>query len=486
MPVAIFARWQGAIEATGPWFQPRPDALEYAASAQAIAQTGRVFLQVGPYRVPPRYPPGWPLLLAATLRAGVSAVDLWRVTALFGAALAALLAIVTARAVAALTPDSPGPWPFVAGLAAGWIWAIAPIAVGVGRTLLSDEPTALVAIAALLATAAALLADGGAPVTALGGFCLGLTASLRPVAAVLLAPPLAVLLIGGIGGIGGLRLRGLRPTLARAAAWGLGAAVFPALTVWLLSRSGLPAWEWSAGYRFWVPEYCARLADTFNLRYAVTPDASFPIGQGGRPLSHLGIAARVLLGLPGLRARNYLGLFWPLAGWLAAVPLCFLARSRPVSDRLPWLAAALLLWTLGHVAVFSLYFYPAARFYLVPLALCVFLLATACGVFLARPGWGRGAAGVVLALALGLTLYEHRAMRGEVTPEPQNERTWSRFARWRERSDAERAARVVPFDPVHAQALGLLPPEVVDSVHSWGELPDTAHVRRLRAAGRIP
>ena len=71
VPVALWARWHGSPEAQAPFFHPRPDALEYAASAQSIAQTGRFFLQVGPYRVRPRFPPGWPLLLAPAVRLGV-------------------------------------------------------------------------------------------------------------------------------------------------------------------------------------------------------------------------------------------------------------------------------------------------------------------------------------------------------------------------------------------------------------------------------
>ena len=72
---------------------------EYAAEAQSLARTGQAFLQVGPYRVRPRYPPGWPLLLAAAIRSGVAGRDLWRITALFGAALAWLLGRPTISSV---------------------------------------------------------------------------------------------------------------------------------------------------------------------------------------------------------------------------------------------------------------------------------------------------------------------------------------------------------------------------------------------------
>jgi hypothetical protein len=481
VPVALWARWHNAPEAAGPFFHPRPDALEYAASAQAIAQTGRFYLQIGPYPVRPRYPPGWPLLLAAALRSGVPATDLWRVTGVFGAILAWLLAVVACSAAAALEGRS-----LLAGLLAGWIWALAPVAAGVGRTLLSDEPAALAAVTALVFTGLGWLAGLQMPwraalCAALGGLSLGLCATMRPIAAVLLAPPLLIFLAAAI------RRSGIRPLLPRIGVWALGAVVFPAMAMIVLHRSGLRPAEWS-GYAFWLPERFSRLSDTFSLRYALWPDESFRLGEGGQPLSHLGIAARVLFGLPGLRAHHSLGLLWPVLGWLAAVPLLQAARRRAgtTAALAPWIAAALLLWVLGHVVVFSLYFYPTSRFYLGPLALCAVLLASACGLGWARPGLRpRLLAGVVAVLALSLTIRGWAELQQEPLPE-RDERIGSRFARWRDRSDEERAGRTVPFDPVVAQALGLLTPEVVESVHTWGELPPTVHVRRLRALGVLP
>jgi len=275
--------------------------------------------------------------------------------------------------------------------------------------------------------------------------------------------------------IGGCRRKVIFP-------WALGAVVFPAVTVLILARSGWPVWQWS-GYGFWMPGRFDHLASTFNLRYAFQPDVDFRQEIQGRPLSHLELAVRVLLGIPGLRARHYLGLLWPIAGWLAAVPLYRIARRR-APEIAGWTALALLLWTLGHVAVFSLYFYPSSRFYLAPLALCLVLLATACGVALSRPDrrmrliGGAVAIGVMLLAARGLV-----ELRREPLPGVETERTRARFARWLAIGDERRAARVMPFDPVHAQALGLLTPEVAAQIHQWGDLPDTVHVRRLRANG---
>ncbi|MBV8199681.1 MAG: hypothetical protein JOZ15_03560, partial [Acidobacteria bacterium] len=98
-PLALAARWRWAATSDGRQLRPRPDALEYAAAAQAIAAEGRYYLQVGPYRVRPRYPPGWPLMLAGAVRLGVPGDRLWKVTGVFGAGLACLLALAAAEAV---------------------------------------------------------------------------------------------------------------------------------------------------------------------------------------------------------------------------------------------------------------------------------------------------------------------------------------------------------------------------------------------------
>jgi hypothetical protein len=525
VPLALAVRWGGNAEAKGSRFHPWPDAVEYAAEAQSLARSGQIFLQIGPHRVRPRFPPGWPLLIAPAIRFGMEGQNLWRLTALFGAALAWLLGAVAARAavvlggphhpdpllpspppsltgrrgrtaetvLSPLSPGEGGGWgrerggwgsegsPLLAGLLAGCVWAVTPIAVDSGQTLMSDEPTTLVSLAGFLLTGAALLRrDGrGAWAFALaGGLAFGLAATMRSIVAVLMLLPLAVLLIGG------LRWNGARTVLPRVLAWTLGAVVFPAVTVLILARSGWPVWQWS-GYGFWMPGRFDHLTSTFNLRYAFQPDVAFPQGQG-RPLSHLELAFRVLLGIPGLRVYHYLGLFWPVAGWLAALPLYWIARRR-YPETTGWAALALLLWTLGHVAVFSLYFYPSPRFYLAPMALCTVLLATACGVALSRPDRrlrllaAAVAAAVVLLAARGLV-----DLRREPLPGVETERTRARFARWLAIGDERRASRTMPFDPVHAQALGLLTPDVAARIHAWGELPDTVHVRRLRANGFLP
>ncbi|HEX4497187.1 MAG TPA: hypothetical protein VIE43_16060 [Thermoanaerobaculia bacterium] len=485
VPLALAARWTGNAELKGARFSPAPDTVEYAAEAQSLARTGQIFLQIGPYRVRPRFPPGWPLLIAPAIRLGVQGRDLWRVTAIFGALVAWLLGAVAAGLTARVSPLPPGGWgsegaSFLAGLLAGGVWALAPLNVDLGNTLMSDEPTALFCLAGLLLSGLAFLRREGRGAWAFaltGGIALGLAASMRSIVAVLMLLPLAFFLAGG------LRRIGVRAVFRRALLWALGAAIFPAVTLLILARSGWPVWQWS-GYGFWMPNRFDHLSSTFNLQYALQPDLTFR--QEHRPLSHLDLTLRVILGLPGLRPTHYLGYLWPLAGWLAAIPVYRWARRR-YPELTACAAPALLLWTLAHVIIFSLYFYPSPRFYMEPLALCLVLLATACGVTLARPGrWTRltGAAGMV-AVAL-LAAQGVVDLQNEPLPNLDNERTRAHFHRWLEIGDERRSRRMMPFDPVYAQALGLLTPEVAAGIHAWGELPDTVHVRRLRANGTVP
>jgi hypothetical protein len=344
IPLALATRWGGDAEAKGARFHPWPDTVEYAAEAQALARTGRVFLQIGPHEVRPRFPPGWPLLIAGAVRLGVEGQDLWRISGVFGAALAWLLAMAAAYAAAALGPHHPDPLlpspppsltgrrgrkagerfgiaglvsplpvregggegrgaggegsggPLLAGLLAGCIWAFAPIAAGLGQILMSDEPTALVSLAGLLLAGLAFLGDRRPPLllALAAGLAFGLAASMRSVAAALMLLPILFFLAGAV------RRLGFRAALSRVLAWMAGALVLPVLTAWIVTRSGLHPWEWS-GYRFWMPNRFDHWTSTFNLRFALQPDTAFRQAIEGRPLSHLELALRVLLGIPGLR-----------------------------------------------------------------------------------------------------------------------------------------------------------------------------------------
>ena len=533
-PLALAARWRWAATADGPQLRPRPDALEYAAAAQAIAAEGRYYLQVGPYRVRPRYPPGWPLVLAAALRLGVAGDRLWRVTGVFGAGLASLLALVAASAVwrrAGRQGVRAAAGALAAGVVAGVAWALAPAAVAAGRAALGDEPAAFVAGLFVLGTWLGVkprlvapretvaghpapappragiggvdrppsLRDGvareGDPVFAAraaaagGGLAFGLLAGMRPASALLFSP--AAVIFAGYG----WRAFGTRELLRRAALWGGGAAVVPLLVAGLLWRSQLPPWEWS-GYRYWAPRWYAAAGTTFNLRYALHGNDDFPRGPGGRPIPNLRYYGEILLGLPGLSPDSYLGRYWPSLGWLAGLLLAWRRRCHPAVTAALLAVAAV---AAAHLVFYSLYFFPAARFLLPVMPLPLLAAAVASGLGIAGPdaaapaaperrgsscirlGAGLAAAGLIAATVAGFAAF--RSMPVAAFPD---QHVQAAFAAWRQLPEQARAAIVMPFDPVEAQALGLLPPPVVSQLRSWGTLPPTIHVRRLRALGLIP
>jgi hypothetical protein len=268
VPLALATRWYGGDGIKGARFHPRPDSLEYAAMAQSLAGSGQVYLQIGPHRVRPRYPPGWPLVLAPVVKLGVDGEALWKVTGLFGAGLAWFLGVLAAWATTTLSGRA-GPPALAAGLLAGAGWALTPIAVSLGQTLMSDEPATLVSLLGLVLTAVAFLRkEGNLAAAAGGGLTLGLAVGMRTVNLALLAPPVLVFLAAGA------RRLGFGAMLRRGMAWTAGGLIIPALIAVVLLRSDLPAWEWS-GYRFWVPERFEELTDAFHPRYALTPDKDF-------------------------------------------------------------------------------------------------------------------------------------------------------------------------------------------------------------------
>src|SRR5205085_6619149 len=138
----------------------------------------------------------------------------WGVAGVFGGVRGGVVGAVVYGAVRSINADPRGA--FLAALLAGWLWAFAPVAAGAGRTVLSDEPAALAGVACLLLTGLGLLLRSKSRwailCAALGGLSLGLTAAMRPIAAFLLAPPLAILLIAA-------RRPGFRALLPRLAAW---------------------------------------------------------------------------------------------------------------------------------------------------------------------------------------------------------------------------------------------------------------------------
>jgi hypothetical protein len=340
-----------------------------------------------------------------------------------------------------------------------------------GQVVMSDEPACLAALGALLLAALASPANTATGRTygalAASGACWGAALAMRPIVGILVLPPLALVLLA--------RRRDRRVSLPRAAgAWLVGAAWLPALAVCALHRSGLAVWQWS-GYEFWTPARYGSLLDTLSLR-------SDAWSQVRERLLH---GSGLLFGWPNDKANWMLGPLWPTLGWLGATLAARRApqsapQHAPLAHRL---ALALALWCVLHLLFFALYFYSSPRFYLAPATVPVAGFAILCGWGLAHRGWRRVAGILGATLALGLTLAAWNDLRQERVPRLHRERTRQAFHVWLRRSDAQRARRTLSFDTVHAQALGLLTPEVAAGIREWGALPDTLHVRRLRLNG---
>jgi hypothetical protein len=268
----------------------------------------------------------------------------------------------------------------------------------------------------------------------------------------------------------------------------VGMALPALLASLLLVRSGLPPVPWS-GYDFWFPERFADLSDAFDPRSAL--ESREGVGRAGAPLSNLQLGARVLLGLPGIRRAHDPGAFWPLLGWVACVALWRAARERgpTVASHATAAVGALAAWALAHLAVFSPYAYSGGRFYLPVLMVLATAFGAGLGLAVARAGGSRrrlaAAAICVLAVPLLLPWSLPRLVPSRYAPPPFERAVGNRVARWLALPDEIRARRVVPFDPVFAQALGLLPPSALARVRHWGRLPPTWHVRRLVDLGRL-
>lgn len=456
---------------------PRPDALEYVAGAQAIAQYGRYFLQVGPERLRPRYPPGFSMVLAPAVALGVPAESLWRVTGLFGAALAVLVGGLAATAVGRLRPGHRRAelWAFAL---AGTLWALAPAAVAVGRAVLSDEPATFFLLLSL-ALAGRVMSPPSAVLAALAGASWAIALAIRPVVALpalLVLAPLALAQAWPPASNGSHRARGLLAAL-------LGAVAVVGLVVALLLRSGLPAWPWD-GYSLWVPERHEVPGRLWSVDYALRGDPQTPRQIEGRTLGNLEFVARSALGLPGLPLHSTPGPGWPALGLLlVALVGPWVSQRRRLEAGVQGLWLGLVLWSAFHFAFYGGYFFAAARFLLPLFAVSAVAVGAGLGVLLTRPGRVvRTVAALLALLAVFVTT------RLTLRLEPQIPRSLAVPAAatvdaWLALSDAERAAGKLPFDPVHAQALGLLDPDRLTAVHSWGELPATIHVRRLRARG---
>jgi len=211
---------------------PYPDAPEYLDAAVCFLETGRFEIDIAGQRLPSRYPPGYSLLLATALAAGVEPLE-------------APLAVN--RVLAVTLPATA--WGFFA-------WAGRPVAGGLTALLLAVQPwfilvarSPLSELAALwpAAVGAGLLFRGGRRSEAAGAALLGLSIGVR-IANLFLAP------------------------LAIAASWGDRRGMVRNLGAFVAGCVPLAAWQWATfgspfatGYGFWL---AGAERDTFSLSNA--------------------------------------------------------------------------------------------------------------------------------------------------------------------------------------------------------------------------
>jgi hypothetical protein len=490
-PAALLVRWNAIDRFAGRLFEPYPDVKEYLAGAQAIRQTGRFFLQVGPYEAPPRYPPGWSMVLAPALELGIPPQRAPEIAAAFDAIHALLIAVATAFFCRWLRGSADAwfhPGDLFAGMIAGWGWAFTPIAVSLAVFAQSDAPAAAVLDAMFLLLLVGVFRrntwwTAGLVFFTAGGL-LGLAVAMRPVVLPVAAGSL-VLLLAALA-LNSSRRLGVLSVISLL----VGAAIPVACAATLMSRSGWGAWNWSH-YAYWVPQF-NDLGAVFRWRHLTEGFADVRLFDpiNGQAFGHLELALHLFLGFPLGKYLPGMGPVWPTLAWLlgGAITLERALRSSAKERSVSLLViGAFVTWILSHLLLFGTYFYPGTRFYLPPLALAWVLLGgfTVHLVRHASPVWRAVALATLALTAISVkSELENSLSRDRVPSAELNERdVLAPFRSWLMTPDLERRELPVPFDPVRAQAMGLLSPATMSRISAWGELPETEHTWPLKARG---
>jgi 4-amino-4-deoxy-L-arabinose transferase-like glycosyltransferase len=347
-------RWTPPVQVED--LRPRPDALEYEEAARALAEGAGYCLILDGGCYPPRYPPGFSLLLVPAM---------WLADARHGSGIWVVLASALAGIAAVWTIGlvTGGP---ASAAAAALLLALAPLHVRWSRAVMSDVPTATVTT--LLALGGILCGRRTTPPRAwlALGIGVGLSALLRSTC-LLLAPLLAIATL--------VRRGEDRAAARRLVAFGAGiAAGLVPTALYGLLRFGSPL---ASGYDYWVA------ADFFGWTNVTGRPA------GGGTEGNLGFYARQLVGLGSLYG-------WPVA--LLATAGLFIGARQPGPGRLlAWITAGT---TLALLAVYLPFFWQWDRFLLPVLPLILALAALAVGATAPYALRLAGAALVALTLAL--------------------------------------------------------------------------------------
>jgi 4-amino-4-deoxy-L-arabinose transferase-like glycosyltransferase len=331
------ASWIGDI-------RPAPDAVEYAVTAQRLAQGMSFALSLPGREAPPRYPFGFPALLApaywlpsATLQTGFYGVIAFGVAGV-------LLVYLLGRQL----------YGRGAGLLAALIFLLLPQSLTWSHAIMSEMATVtLVALAALLLWQASGEATARLRLALLlgAGLVAGLAILVRLTSVVLVV----ALAVGVVAGIrprrvwpGALLALGVGPALALVALAAYDRATFGSVT--------------GTGYRHWVPEWYASPGTTFSLAYAFRRPALQGDPAAPPDLPNLAYYARSLTGQLPAHTSLFLTSGFCVLALIGAFALLTDRRSQ---------ARALVAFgaTLGALtcALSAVYFFPDVRF-LAPLA----------------------------------------------------------------------------------------------------------------------
>ena len=339
---------------------PLPDALEYAIAARNLARLDTFAISLLGESHPPRYPFGFPALLAPAYRLGDAGLATGIYAVIAYGALTVLLVYVLARRIG-------GP---LAGLVAALVPLVRPLFLDWSHQVMSETATAaLVAAVALLVHLVVGAGTGRGRVLLLVGLGLacGLSITVRIAQLCLVPAVLAALLVDP-------RVRA--HPLRDGAAFALGPVLaLAALAAYGQSAFGSPT---GTGYAYWVP-YWYDSDRTFSLAYAFSAPGSVADTYRLSGASNLLFYA---VDVP----YHLLSLELSVVAGIGALVLL---RDRRRPSRATLLFAAV--FTVLLVGLYAAYFYQSLRFMapLLPLAAVCVGVATAAGARLAAEGLRR-------------------------------------------------------------------------------------------------
>lgn len=339
---------------------PRPDAVEFAASARSLLERGTYAFPLNGLPAPPTAPFGFPLLVVpAYLVAGHALPSAWY----------AVLAMALAE-VALVFRLGRRVYGTTGGIVAAAVVVASPLDASLGRLVMSDVASAVAVLAAV-----SLALESERPSRALlAGALAGVACWIRLIDAVL-APAFLVAVAAA---------QGTRVERARRAAFYLGGLVAAMIPLLLHNRHAFGS-ALTTGYAYWEPYVSGR----FDLHHALDQDRAIRYAQalGGRADDSLGFDLRLYSPVAALLA---------VAAGAGAILTPGESPSRPAA-----LLGGLALMT---VATFSVYYWPVDLRYVHLVVPTIAVLAGGGASWILRRARGRARSAVAIALGAWVAL----------------------------------------------------------------------------------